>query len=101
GTIVSVNAVAGASADTTTSCLIVEKPSIATSIVHGPSARSARRYRPSSSVTVERVAPACVAVTVAPGTGRPENVTWPRWSAADAVLAAAITTNKPRNHEIT
>ena len=69
---------AAAPAPTVTSRRCEVKPTIETSIVHTPSASSARRYAPCTSVVVVSVVLPCVAVTRAPGTGDPPaNVTRP------------------------
>src|SRR6188472_3245934 len=49
---------------------------------------------PSSVVVTATVRSPCFAVTLAPGTGRPLNVTWPKWSAASRPIGcpAAIGT---------
>ena len=60
-----------------TSCAAAAKPVIATAMLHLPSARSGNEYRPWSSVIEDSFLSPCVAVTVAPGTGRLLKVTWP------------------------
>ena len=65
-----------------TSFLSAAKQSMSTCRFHTPSARSAKEYRPCGSVTATTFLSPMVAVTVAPGTGRPANLTTPWCSEA-------------------
>src|ERR1017187_1837461 len=86
---------AGASKATPTSLESFPKPSISTSIVHAPSARSAKEYRPFSSVVVNSFLSPLLAVTVAPGTESPPDLTVP-WCSAAMRPVAVIQTAKSR-----
>src|ERR1019366_6640152 len=88
---------AGASKATPTSLESLAKPSISTSIVQAPSARSLNEYRPFSSVVVNSFLSPLIAVTDAPGTGRPPNLTVP-WCSAAIRPATVMQTakNRPR-----
>ena len=71
------NAGMSAVPSTVTSCFARAKPSISVSKVHIPSGRSGKssfRFRPRQPRAYDLP---CVAVTVAAGTGRPLNFTWP------------------------
>ena len=72
----------GAPGATMTSCWMVAKQSISIRIVQVPSARSGKEYQPCASVMAPIFCAPCVAVMVAPGTGRPPKVTRPRCSEA-------------------
>jgi hypothetical protein len=75
----------GAPGVTPTSRVIVSNPNMRISNVHTPSASSAKRNAPRSSVVVAtRVSPS-VAVTVAPGSGSPATWMVPWYSAAMSV----------------
>src|SRR4051794_26835263 len=60
-------------------------------MVHVPSGRSANEYAPCKSLMVENVFSFCVAVTLAPGTGRPPKRTTPWCSAASNNCTSART----------
>ena len=84
----------GASDAIPTSRVSLAKPIISTSMVHVPSANSGNEYAPWSSVVVTIFLSPCVAVTVAPGTGNPPDLTAPWCSAAIRPLTAM-----PGGHE--
>src|SRR4051794_3155715 len=73
-----------------TSCLTGVKQSISTWKFQTPSARSPNVYTPCGSVTATFFWSSFVAVTVAPGSGRPPNLTCPWcWTAARRSAIAA------------
>src|SRR6185369_4710687 len=72
----------GAPGATMTSCWMVAKQSISIRIVQVPSARSGKEYQPCASEMAPIFCVPCVAVMVAPGTGRPPKVTRPGCSEA-------------------
>ncbi len=67
----------GASGATATSLVIGENVCISTLMDQTPSAKSGNVYAPLGSVTAVKLLSPCVAVTVAPGSGSPPNVTVP------------------------
>ena len=84
----------GASKAIPTSFESLAKPSISTSMVHEPSARSANEYRPFSSLVVKSFLSPLVAVTDAPGTGSPPDLITPWCSAAIRPATATQTARR-------
>ncbi len=91
----------GAPGATPTSVVILVKPSISMVSVQLPSARSGNEYTPCSSVVVTCFWSPIVAVTVAPGTGSPPDMTWPRCSEAiSPVTAIQAIRRRPKKLQI-
>src|ERR1700733_5667190 len=65
-------------------------------MVQTPSARSGKEYAPCRSVTALNFFSPCVAVTVAPGTGKPPNVTSPCCSEANRLNTTNPTATRER-----